>query len=61
MLTDLERGGRTEADHVLGDLLRRRPNVPAPDRSLLRLAYTALKAQEARAERESWLSRSSGS
>ncbi|APW61498.1 2-dehydropantoate 2-reductase [Paludisphaera borealis] len=56
MLTDLERGGRTEADHVLGDLLRRRPEAPAPDHSLLRLAYTALKAQEARAGRESWLS-----
>ena len=49
MLTDLERGGRTEADHVLGDLLRRRPDPPAFDRSLLRLAYTALKAQETRA------------
>jgi 2-dehydropantoate 2-reductase len=53
MLNDLERGGRTEADHVLGDLLRRRPAPPAFDRSLLRLAYTALKAQQTRAERAS--------
>jgi 2-dehydropantoate 2-reductase len=52
MLTDLERGGRTEADHVLGDLLHRRPPSPPPDLSLLRIAYTALKAQEARADRE---------
>jgi len=52
MLGDLERGGRTEADHVLGDLLRRRQAAPQPDHSLLRLAYTALKAQEARAARE---------
>ncbi len=51
MLNDLERGGRTEADHVLGDLLHRRPDPPAFDRSLLRVAYTALKAQEIRAER----------
>jgi 2-dehydropantoate 2-reductase len=52
MLTDLEGGGRTEADHVLGDLLERRPPVASPDVSLLRVAYTALKAQEARAGRE---------
>jgi 2-dehydropantoate 2-reductase len=53
MLGDLERGGRTEADHVLGDLLRRRASTPPPDQSLLRLAHTALKAQEARAARAS--------
>jgi 2-dehydropantoate 2-reductase len=52
MLTDLERGGRTEADHVLGDLLRRRPAAPGPDRSLLRIAYVSLKAAEARRHRE---------
>jgi 2-dehydropantoate 2-reductase len=51
MLTDIERGGHTEADHILGDLLRRRgPNDP--DRSLLRLAYTAVKAYEVRNARE---------
>ena len=51
MLTVLERGGPTEADHILGDLLRRRGEV-ANDRSLLRTAYTAVKAAEARAARE---------
>jgi 2-dehydropantoate 2-reductase len=53
MLGDLERGGRTEADHILGDLLRRGGGGAAGDRSLLRLAYTAVKAAEARAARES--------
>ncbi|HVK12854.1 MAG TPA: ketopantoate reductase C-terminal domain-containing protein, partial [Gemmataceae bacterium] len=51
MLTDLERGGRTEADHILGDLIRRRGEV-AGDRSLLRLAYVAVQAAQARAARE---------
>lgn len=52
MLGDVERRGRTEADHVLGDLLRRRENSPAEDRSLLRIAYVAVKAAEGRAARE---------
>ncbi len=51
MLGDIERRGRTEADHVLGDLLRRR-GATGEDRSLLRLAYVAVKAAEARAARE---------
>jgi 2-dehydropantoate 2-reductase len=50
MLRDVERGSRTEADHVLGDLLRRDPE-PAGD-SLLRLAYAHLKTYEARRVRE---------
>ena len=49
MLGDLERGGRTEADHILGDLLRRRGGAAEGDASLLRLAYTAVKAAERRA------------
>lgn len=53
MLGDVERRGRTEADHVLGDLLRRRGGAPDGDRSLLRVAYVAVKAAEARAARES--------
>ena len=53
MLGDVERRGRTEADHVLGDLLRRRGGASDGDRSLLRLAYVAVKAAEARAARES--------
>ncbi len=52
MLTDVERRGRTEADHILGDLLRRRGGVTEGDRSLLRVAYTAVKAAEFRAVRE---------
>ena len=45
------RGGRTEADHVLGDLLRRGA-AAGTSCPLLRLAYTAIKAYEARAARE---------
>jgi 2-dehydropantoate 2-reductase len=52
MLGDIERRGRTEADHILGDLLRRRGGTTDEDRSLLRVAYTAVKAAEARAARE---------
>jgi 2-dehydropantoate 2-reductase len=52
MLGDLERGARTEADHILGDLLRRRGGGAEGNRTLLRLAYTAVKAAEARAARE---------
>jgi 2-dehydropantoate 2-reductase len=47
MMRDMEGGGRTEADHIIGDLIRRgeAAGVPCP---LLRLAYTHLKAYEAR-------------
>jgi 2-dehydropantoate 2-reductase len=58
MLDDVERRGRTEADHVLGDLLRRRGGAVESDRSLLRLVYVAVKAAEARALRESGSNRS---
>jgi 2-dehydropantoate 2-reductase len=53
MLSDIERHGRTEAEHVLGDLLRRRGDASDGGRSLLRVAYIAVKAAEARAARES--------
>src|SRR5262249_49053008 len=53
MLGDIERRGRTEVEHVLGDLLRRRGGAPEGDCSLLRVAYVAVKAAEARAARES--------
>jgi 2-dehydropantoate 2-reductase len=53
MLGDVERQGRTEAEHVLGDLLRRRGGAPEGDRSLLLMAYVAVKAAAARAARES--------
>jgi 2-dehydropantoate 2-reductase len=50
MLRDIENGRPVEADHVLGDLLRRA--AKPDDRSLLRVAYAHLKAYEARRERE---------
>jgi len=52
MLRDVEKGGATEADHVLGDLLARgqRAGLELP---LLSLAYTHLKAYAARRHRES--------
>ena len=49
MLRDVERGGPVEADHVLGDLLRRGEPGAAP---LLRLAYLPRKAYQARRARE---------
>ncbi len=52
MLGDVERPGPTEADHILGDLLDRRRERSDPGLSLLRIAYTALKAAEAREIRE---------
>jgi 2-dehydropantoate 2-reductase len=52
MLSDIERGARTEADHVLGDLLHRRGPSAGPDCSLLRIAYAAVKSYEARHARE---------
>jgi 2-dehydropantoate 2-reductase len=51
MLRDIERGARIEADHIVGDLIRRGQESGAPDVSLLRLAYAHLKAYEARQER----------
>jgi 2-dehydropantoate 2-reductase len=52
MLGDVERRGRTEADHVLGDLLRRHGGASDGDRSLLRVAYVTVKAAAAREARE---------
>jgi 2-dehydropantoate 2-reductase len=53
MLGDVERQGRTEAEHVLGDLLRRPGRASDGDRSLLPVAYVAVKAAQTRAARES--------
>ncbi len=53
MLRDLEGNTRTEADHVIGDLLQRRQTLgiePASP-SLLQIAYTHLKTYEARRAR----------
>lgn len=53
MLRDVERNGPTEADHIIGDLLARRPNAVGSDStpSLLELAYSHLKAYDARRAR----------
>jgi 2-dehydropantoate 2-reductase len=48
MLRDIERGGPIEADHIVGDLLRRGRAGGAP---LLRVVYAHLKAYEARRAR----------
>jgi len=50
MLRDIEQGARIEADHIVGDLLRRSTNtVRAP---LLATAYAHLRVYEARRKRE---------
>jgi 2-dehydropantoate 2-reductase len=51
MLRDIERGAPIEADHVIGDLLRRGEKASG-NRTLLRIAYANLKAYEARRARE---------
>jgi len=51
MLRDIERGARIEADHIVGDLLRRGGDDFGPQ-SLLRIAFAHLKAYEARRQRE---------
>lgn len=50
MLRDIERGGSTEADHVIGDMVRR-GNVSGVDIPLLKLAYSHLQAYELARER----------
>jgi 2-dehydropantoate 2-reductase len=49
MLRDIEQGGRIEADHIVGDLLRRASGTTPP---LLSTAYAHLRAYEARRKRE---------
>jgi 2-dehydropantoate 2-reductase len=51
MLRDVERGAPTEADHILGDLIRRGGGA-ANDYPLLRIAYAHLRAYETRRNRE---------
>lgn len=50
MLRDVERGGPTEADHILGDMVSRAQarSIAAP---LLKLAYSHLQAYELRRQR----------
>jgi len=47
MLRDVERGGATEADHILGDMVAR-AQARGVDVPLLRLAYSHLQAYELR-------------
>src|SRR5262249_13671745 len=51
MLRDIERGAPTEADHVIGDLIRRGGGGQRAF-PLLRIAYAQLRAYEARRKRE---------
>lgn len=53
MLRDIENANPIEADHIVGDLIGRGESagVPPENRALLRLAYTSLKAYEARMRR----------
>ncbi len=50
MLRDIEGGLPVEADHILGDLLRRAHK--SHDRAVLRVAFAHVKAYEARRARE---------
>ena len=47
MLRDIERGGPTEADHILGDMLAR-AQAKGIESPMLRLAYSHLQAYEIR-------------
>jgi len=51
LLKDIERGGLTEGDHILGDFLRR-GRWSTADTVLLPLAYAQLRSYEARRARE---------
>jgi len=51
MLNDIEKNAPVEADHILGDLLRRSDNR-RKGKLLLQVAYAHLKAYEARRARE---------
>jgi len=51
MLRDIEQGSRIEADHIVGDLLRRALKSSPP--TLLSAAYAHLRSYEKRRERES--------
>ena len=50
MLRDLEAGGRVEADHIVGDMLRR-ARAAGVEARLLEVAYCHLQAYEARRQR----------
>jgi len=54
MFRDIERHAPVEADHMIGDLLRRGEQCRL-SHPLLRVAYAHLKAYEARRTREAWV------
>nr|WP_245175731.1 ketopantoate reductase C-terminal domain-containing protein [Cupriavidus sp. AcVe19-6a] len=54
MLCDVENRSRTEADHILGDLIARGAAQQGGPLSLLQVAYSHLKAYEARQARGGW-------
>jgi len=56
MLRDIERGAPIEADHIIGDLIRRGED-DGRDYPLLRIAYAHLKSYEARRTREQGVAR----
>jgi len=51
MLRDIERDAPIEADHILGDLIRRGEESRVGDLSLLHIAYAHLRAYEVRRQR----------
>ena len=51
MLRDIERRAPIEADHIIGDLVRRGAGVLPAERSLLRLVHGHLVAYESRRHR----------
>jgi 2-dehydropantoate 2-reductase len=51
MMKDIERGARTEGEHIIGDLIARRVGA-ADERSVLNLVYAHLRTYESRRERE---------
>ncbi|HUD87358.1 MAG TPA: 2-dehydropantoate 2-reductase [Xanthobacteraceae bacterium] len=56
MLRDIEHGAPIEADHIVGDLIRRGEHA-SNEFPLLRIAYAHLKAYEARRARENAVSK----
>jgi 2-dehydropantoate 2-reductase len=56
MLRDIEHGAPIEADHIIGDLIRRGERA-SHEFPLLRVAYAHLKAYEARRARENAVSK----
>lgn len=53
LFKDVEGRGRTEAEHIIGNLIARSKKAVEP-RSLLRIAYANLRSYEIRRLREAW-------